>query len=117
MDVKVYQLSDTKSSIVMREIMDAKVVCIGSGTYNNVMAPSVAAFLEHIRPCKFKNKKGLAFAAYGWFNQVAKEIDTRMQQSGIESCHDVINQCYTPSDDQLEDYFNVAKEIAKKCQE
>ncbi|WP_302129796.1 FprA family A-type flavoprotein [Holdemanella biformis] len=117
MDVKVYKLSDTKSSIVMREIMDAKVVCIGSGTYNNVMAPSVAAFLEHIRPCKLKNKKGLAFAAYGWFNQVAKEIDTRMQQSGIESCHDVINQCYTPSDDQLEDYYNIAKEIAKKCQE
>ena len=117
MDVKVYKLSDTKSSIVMREIMDAKIVCIGSGTYNNVMAPSVAAFLEHIRPCKFKNKKGLAFAAYGWFNQVAKEIDTRMQQSGIESCHDVINQCYTPSDDQLEDYFNVAKEIAKTSQE
>ena len=117
MDVKVYKLSDTKSSIVMREIMDAKVVCIGSGTYNNVMAPSVAAFLEHIRPCKLKNKKGLAFAAYGWFNQVAKEIDTRMQQSGIESCHDVINQCYTPSDDQLEDYYNIAKEIAKNCQE
>lgn len=33
MDVKVYKLSDTKSSIVMREIMDAKFVCIGSGTY------------------------------------------------------------------------------------
>ena len=57
MDVKVYKLSDTKSSIVMREIMDAKVVCIGSGTYNNVMAPSVAAFLEHIRPCKLKKQK------------------------------------------------------------
>ena len=54
----------------------------------------------------------MAFAAYGWFNQVAKEIDQRMQQSGIESCHEVINQCYSPSDDQLEDYYNIAKEIA-----
>lgn len=54
----------------------------------------------------------MAFAAYGWFNQVSKEIDQRMQQSGIESCHEVINQCYTPSDDQLEDYYNIAKEIA-----
>lgn len=112
-DVKVYKLSETKSSIVMKEIMDAKYVCIGTGTYNNVMAPSVAAFLEHIKPCKFKNKKGLAFSAYGWFGMVAKELNERMQASGIESCHDAISQCYTPNEEQLEDYYAIAQEIAK----
>lgn len=44
LDVKVYKLSETRSSIVFRELMDAKIICVGSGTYNNDMSYSVGAF-------------------------------------------------------------------------
>lgn len=113
MKVKVYKLSETRSSLVFKELMDAKLVCVGSGTYNNAMAPSVAAFLEHVKACKIKTKKGLSFGAYGWFPKVASELDQRMQQAGFTSIHDAISQCYTPSEDQLDSYYQLAKELAK----
>lgn len=113
MDVKVYKLSITRSSIVYREIMDAKLVCVGTGTYNNAMAPSVAAFLERMKSNKVKNKKGLAFGAYGWFGNVAKQINDKLVEAGFESIHDALSQNYTPSTEQLDSYYEIAKQIAE----
>lgn len=33
------------------------MVCVGTGTYNNAMAPSVASFLERVKSCKINDKK------------------------------------------------------------
>lgn len=114
MDVKVYKLSDTRSSIVFRELMDAKIVCVGSGTYNNEMSYSVGAFLTHLKAAKVKGKKGLGFGAFGWFPKVPSNIDQALVECGLESCHDAIAQVFSANQDQLENYYNIAQAIAKE---
>lgn len=113
LDVKIYPLSTTKSSIIFKEIMDAKLICVGSGTYNNDISYSTGAFLTHLRAAKLKGKKGLGFGAYGWFPKVPSNIDEDLTKAGLESVHDAIAQVFNPSADELENYYNIAQEIAK----
>ena len=113
MDVKVYKLSITRSSIILKELMDAKLVCVGTGTYNNAMAPSVASFLERIKSCKIKDKKGLAFGAYGWFKNVPQTINDKLNEAGLTPVTDAIAQNFTPSNDELDNYYQLASEIGK----
>lgn len=111
LDVKVYKLSITSSTIIYKEMLDAKLVCVGSGTYNNAMAPSVACFLERIKSCKVRNKKAFSFGAYGWFKNVPNQVNDKLIEAGFESIHEVLCQNYTPSIDQLDSYYELAKEI------
>ena len=107
MEVKVYKLSDTRSSIIFRELMDAKIICVGSGTYNNEISYSVGAFLTHLKAAKIKGKKGIGFGAFGWFPKVPSNIDQELSNCGLESCHEAISQAFSASKDQLENYYNI----------
>ncbi len=117
LDVKVYKLSETRSSIVFRELMDAKIICVGSGTYNNDMSYSVGAFLTHLRAAKVKGKKGLGFGAFGWFPKVPSNIDQALTDCGLESCHEAISQVFSANQDQLENYYQIALQIGKEIKE
>ena len=114
MDVKIYPLSTTKSSIIFKEIVDAKLICVGSGTYNNDISYSVGAFLTHLRAAKLKGKKGLGFGAFGWFPKVPSQIDQALTDEGLENVHDAISHVFSPKATDLENYYNIAQEIAKE---
>ena len=114
MDVKIYPLADTKSTIIFKEIVDAKLICVGSGTYNNDISYSVGAFLTHLRAAKLKGKKGLGFGAFGWFPKVPSQIDQALTDAGLESVHDAISHVFSPDTTDLENYYNIAQESAKE---
>lgn len=114
LDVKLYPLSTTKSSIIFRELLDAKLVCVGSGTYNNELSYAVAGFLQHLKAARPINKKGMAFSAYGWFPKVATMIQEQMDAIGLEPVGQTIAQNFQPDADQLDAYYQAAKEIAKE---
>jgi flavorubredoxin len=77
------------------------------------MSYSVAAFLQHLKASKLKGKKGLSFGAYGWFPRVAGTLEQIMTEAGLESAHEAIKQNFQPSDNDLENAYNIATEIAK----
>ena len=90
MEVKVYQHSVTDSSIIMKEILDASVVLVGSGCYNNAMSPEIAGFIDKLASCKIKGKKALGFGAYGWFGNTVKTINERLQDAGFALASDAV---------------------------
>lgn len=116
MEVKVYQHSVTDSSIIMKEILDASVVLVGSGCYNNAMSPEIAGFIDKLASCKIKGKKALGFGAYGWFGNTVKTINERLQDAGFALASDaVLSQCYTPSEDDLDRYTEIGHAIAQEA--
>lgn len=100
-DVKIYQYSKTDRSIIMKELLDAKAVLVGSGCYNNLMAAEIAGFLEQLKAFKFQKKKGLGFGSYGWFKMIPAQINTRLQEAGIALFGEAQSICYTPSEQDL----------------
>lgn len=113
-DVKVYKYSETSSSIIMKEILDASMVLVGSGCYNNTMAAGIAGFLEKLKSCKIKGKKAIGFGAYGWYAQTVKSINDRLVEAGFTLASDtLINQNYTPMTTDLDHYSEIAVQFAK----
>ena len=82
--------------------------------YNNDISYSVGAFLTHLRAAKLKGKKGLGFGAFGWFPKVPSQIDQALTDAGLENVHDAISHVFSPKATDLENYYNIAQEIAKE---
>lgn len=113
--VKVFKASLTSPAVIMKELLDAKAIFVGSGCYNNIMATNISGFLEKLKSCKLKNKKGLGFGSYGWFNGVTKEINARLASAGITLLNEqVIAQNYTPSEDDLDALMVLGKQLAEE---
>lgn len=113
--VKVYKNSVTSSALIMKEILDAKAVLVGSGNYNNTIAPGIAAFLEKLSSCKVKGKKSLAFGSYGWGDVVTKSLKERLEKAGLPSFHEHgISHCYTPTSDDLDALIQLGKDLAEE---
>ena len=113
--VKVFKYSMTSPALVMKELMDAKAILVGSGCYNNVMAIDISGFLEKLKSCKIKGKKALGFGSYGWFNGVTKEINARLESAGFTLLtDDVLSQNYTPSEEDLDKLMELGKQLAEE---
>jgi flavorubredoxin len=92
----------------MTEVLDAEYVLIGTPTLNNQIFPRVAAFVTYLKGLAPKNKKGMAFASYGWKAGVSKEIKTAMDELGWQTA-DSFEEKYTPKSDVLERFAEHVK--------
>lgn len=117
-EVKIYKYSQTNSAKIMKEILDARALLVGSGCYNNAMNPGIAGFLEKLKTCKVKNKIGMGFGSYGWFGNITKTINERLKESGLILPElEVLSQNYTPSEQDLDHLHDVGKQLALLIQE
>lgn len=103
MEVKIYKISITSANIIMKELLDSQVVLIGSGCYNNIMAPSIAGFIEKLKSMRITNKKAIAFSSYGWFPGILADMNERLVAAGFELINSpLLNQNYAPNEIDLE---------------
>ena len=116
-EVHLYQVSSTMDSIMMKELLDAKAILVGSGNYNNMMAPQIAGILEKLSSCKFKNRLALGFSSYGWANLVGEQINQKLKANQYEIIQDSFNINYAPSTSDLEDVYHLGETIALKIKE
>lgn len=114
LDVKRFQISKMRSSTIMKEIMDAKYIIVGTGNHNGTMIPSVAEFIERISGSRLKNKKGFTFGSYGWSKDFAKKLEPRVSEAGIELIADGIYINYVPTDEDLLVIYNQVREVIKE---
>lgn len=116
-EVHLYQVSSTMDSIMMKELLDAKAILVGSGNYNNMMAPQIAGILEKLNSCKFKNRLALGFSSYGWANLVGEQINQKLKANQYEIIQDSFNINYAPSTSDLEEVYHLGETIALKIKE
>lgn len=114
-NVKVYKHSVTSSSLIMKEILDAKAILVGSGNYNNTIAPGLASFLEKLTSCKVKGKKSLGFGSYGWGDVVTKALNVRLEKAGLPLIkEEILSQHYTPSTQDLDALIALGKQLSEE---
>ncbi len=82
-EAKLCHLTHSDRSDLVREVLDAKGIVVGSSTLNNGMLPNVAGFLSYIKGLKPSNKVGAAFGSFGWGGGAIKAIEDEMRLAGI----------------------------------
>jgi flavorubredoxin len=83
-DVKLRNLRKNDWSKIIKELMDASVVAIGSPTLNNGMFFTVAGFLSYMKGLRPKGKKFFVFGSYGWGGGAVKGVEKELAESGFE---------------------------------
>jgi flavorubredoxin len=113
-DVKVFNLTSSDKSDIVKEVLDAKALLIGSPTLNNGMFPSVAEFLCYIKGLKPKNKIGTAFGSYGWGGSggAVKAIEQEMGLAGIEFIDSKLAFKFVPDEAEIQKCVDFGREMA-----
>jgi flavorubredoxin len=116
-DCKVIKLRATPMSIAIKEFWKSRGCLIGSPTLNNLLYPSVAEFLTHLRGLRPKNRIIGAFGSYGWGGGAVKEAYEEFKKIGLEVFEPGLQVLYKPSFEDETRCYEFAREFAKKVKE
>lgn len=100
--VMLRNLNTCHISDIMMDVLDSKMILIGSPTLNNSMLPSMGGFLTYMKGLRPQNRIGFVFGSYGWGGQAVKDIENIISKLGWSVPVGSINIPYIPDDEELE---------------
>jgi anaerobic nitric oxide reductase flavorubredoxin len=113
-DVEVIKLRATPMSRAIKRVWESRAMLIGTPTLNNIMFPSVAEFLTHLRGLRPKNRLVGAFGSFGWGGGAVKEAYAEFKRMGLEAVEPGVEVLYRPSLEDDEKCFAFGKQFAEK---
>ncbi len=117
-EVKLFKLSVSDRNDIIREILDARAVLVGSPTINNDILPVVSPLLDDLVGLKPKNKIGLAFGAYGWGGGAQKILEERLKAAKIELMTEPGPTVkWVPKDEDLHRCYELGREMAARIKD
>ena len=110
---EVYRIPISDLSDIMKELLEAKGLLIGSSVANNHILPTVTKLLAELKSLKPLNKIGSFFGSYGWSKEApVKELEAEIKEAGIKLSLPPINVKYAPSPDELKQCFEFGRNFA-----
>ena len=116
-ECKVVKLRATPMSVAIKEFWKSRGCLIGTPTLNNIMYPTVAEFLTHLRGLRPKNRIVAAFGSYGWGGGAVKEAYQEFRRMGLEVVEPGLQILYRPSLEDEQQCYDYGREFAKKVRE
>lgn len=113
-EVKLFNLSKTDRSDVIKDVQDARALLIGSPTLNNGMFPTVADFLCYLKGLKPRGKVGAAFGSHGWAGGAVKQIEEELAKAGVEVIKSDLAVKFVPDEDAIKKCVDFARNVANR---
>lgn len=113
-EVKVYNLTKSDRSDIIKEVLAARAILVGSPTLNNGMFPTVADFLCYLKGLKPKGKLGAAFGSHGWAGGAVRAIQQELGQAGIEVLDSDLAFKFVPDRDETRKCIDFGQMVAKR---
>ena len=109
-DAALFHLRKNDWSEIVKEVLEARTIIIGSPTLNNGMFPTVGGFLTYLMGLRPKNKLWATFGSYGWAGGAVKAINDKLKLSGYEPIESLeVN--FRPDEADLEKCYTLGKKI------
>jgi anaerobic nitric oxide reductase flavorubredoxin len=116
-DVEVIKLRATPMSIAIKRFWESRAMLVGTPTLNNIMFPSVAEFLSHLRGLRPKDRIVGAFGSFGWGGGGVKEAYGELKKMGLETIEPGIEVLYRPGPEDEKKCFEFGRQFAEKVKE
>lgn len=116
-DCKVIKLRATPMSVAIKEFWKSRGSLIGTPTLNNIMYPSVAHFLTHLRGLRPKNRMVGAFGSYGWGGGAVKEAYEEFKRMSLETFEPGMQIVFQPSMEDEDKCYEFGRDFARKVKE
>jgi anaerobic nitric oxide reductase flavorubredoxin len=114
-EAKLFKLRATDNTDIVTEIVDSKVVLVGSPTLNNGMFPSVGMFLTYITGLKPKGKLWGFFGSYGWGGGAVRGMVKMAKEAGFDVMEPSVELKWVPTEEELKRCFEYGQQIAQKA--
>lgn len=114
-EVKLFDISESDKTDVVKEVLDAKGYLVGSSTHDNGMLPSIAAFMDFLVGLKPKQRIASAFGSFGWSGGAVESIEKQLRDGGIEIAQAPISIKFVPDEAESKKCYDFGVEFAKKC--
>jgi len=111
-ECNVIKLRATPMSVAIKDYWNSRGCLIGTPTLNNIMFPTVAEFLYHLRGLRPKNRMAGAFGSYGWGGGGVKEAYEELKRMGLELYEPGLQILYKPSFEDETACYNFGREFA-----
>ncbi|MCM8762800.1 MAG: flavodoxin domain-containing protein [Candidatus Omnitrophica bacterium] len=115
-EVKLFDITSSDRTEVIKEMLNAKGFIFGSSTHDNDMLPTIAGFLEFLKGLKPKNRIAAVFGSYGWAGGAIKNIENILKEIGIEIALPSIGVQYMPDKRQIQECHAFGKQFATKIE-
>ncbi len=109
--VTIVNLQFSDISDIVTEVLESKIVLVGSPILNNRILPTMAALLMYLKGLKPKNRLALTFGSYGWATVGFKELESSLVDAGFELMGDGVYQNFIPGEYDLERLVGVVDKI------
>ncbi len=116
-EVKLFRLSETDSTELMAEVLEATGLALGSPTLNNGLLPTVASFTSYMMGLRPRNKLGLSFGSFGWSGESVKKLNEVLEGIRAELVHEGFRVKYAPSQDELKTCKELGTLLAQRVKE
>ena len=111
--VKLFDITQSDRTEIIKEMLDSKGYIIGSSTHNNDMLTTIAGFLHFLKGLKPKNRVAAVFGSYGWAGGAVKSIEDVLKEIGIEIIQPPLSIKYVPEEGEIERCYEFGKNFAK----
>jgi flavorubredoxin len=105
-NLRVSHISD-----IMTDILDCRMVLLGSPTLNNGMLPTLGQFLTYLKGLKPQKRIGFVFGSYGWGGQAVKELDAAVEALGWEQPFKGTTVEYVPDESELDSTMELGEKL------
>ncbi|HOQ26421.1 MAG TPA: FprA family A-type flavoprotein [Methanomassiliicoccaceae archaeon] len=112
-EVEVLKLGNTDRSWVIKEVLDARAVVVGTPTINNTMFPSVADMVFYLKGLRPKGRIGAVFGSYGWGGGGTRAVREQLQATGLELPLEDLQVNYVPHEAEKEKCREMGRRIAE----
>jgi len=113
-EVRVFNIRNSDLSEIMKEILDSKVIVVGSPTLNRDVYPSIGGFLAFLRGIRPQRKKAAVFGSYGWGGGAGQIVREELKKAGFDVFEDSLSVQYVPTDEELKKCFEFGKSVATR---
>jgi anaerobic nitric oxide reductase flavorubredoxin len=113
-EVKMLKLRASDNSEAITEILDSKVVLVGSPTLNNGMFPTLGSFMTYAAGLKPKDKIWGFFGSFGWGGGAVRNMTEIAKKAGFNVREPGLEIKYVPDQEDLKKCFEYGKQIASE---
>ena len=113
-EARLFQMRRSDFAEVLKEILDAKAVIVGSPTLNSSMFPTISAFINYVAGLRPKGKIWASFGSYGWGGGAVRAINNQLKESRFDVLEPSLQIRYAPTDEELQKCIEFGEKIAER---
>jgi len=110
---KIYRLSNSDKSDIVKDLLEARGLLLGSPTLNNGLFPAVAEFSTYIKGLRPKGRIAAVFGSYGWGAGATKTLVADLQAAGMEVVED-LQVKFVPIGEELDKCEGLGRKVAQR---